>query len=111
MCPVIESKNWHAWIDPKPSGQDSFVLNISGDIDLPTPAYQVTLTAGPMNRKMPPDQRFDLQAKPTGGMAAQVITLVPVRYREATPYSHYGSIMIFCDGQELATIRDVTIME
>lgn len=110
-CPVIESKNWHGWIEPKRAGQESFTLNISGKVDLPTPAYEVSLVAGPMDRKMPPGQRFNLQIEPSSGISTQVITTFSVRYREPTTYPRYSPITIVCGGRELASITDVMVTE
>jgi hypothetical protein len=110
-CPAIESKNWHAWIEPKSLGADSYVLYISGEVVLPTPAYEVRLVAGAMDRKMPPSQRFNLQIQENGGMAAQVISTLQVRYRDKTPYPKLSSVIIVCDGQVVATLPAITIME
>ncbi|WP_428027968.1 hypothetical protein [Altererythrobacter sp.] len=110
-CPVLESRNWHAWIDRMPGPGSKPTLNITGEVDLPTPGYSVSLTAGPADRAMPPGLRFRLEAKSPDGMVPQVVTPTEVRYREVTPYPRIREIIIGCGDTVLATIPDVTITE
>lgn len=110
-CPVIDSGNWHAWIDKMPGPGATPTLNISGEIDLPTPGYEVKLVAGPADRMMPPGQRFDLELTKPDGMVAQVVTPTAVKYREPTPYDRMRLVRISCGGKVLATIPDVMITE
>jgi hypothetical protein len=110
-CPVIDSRNWHAWVDAMPGPGAQRTLNISGEVDLPTPGYTVSLHAGPMDRMMPPGQRFELELAAPDGMVAQVVTTTPVKYREPTPHARYRSVTILCGGKPLATMPDVMIAE
>ncbi|WP_338446028.1 hypothetical protein V5F89_12855 [Pelagerythrobacter marensis] len=110
-CPVSDSRNWHAWVDRMPGPGSKATLNISGEVDLPTPGYSVSLRAGPADRAMPPGQRFALEATPPDGMVAQVVTPTEVRYRAPADYPHYREIIVGCGSTTLVTIPDVMIAE
>lgn len=110
-CPAIDNRNWHAWIDRMPGPGATTTLNISGEVDLPTPGYELRLRAGPADRMMPPGQRFALEWQAPQGIVTQVITATQVTYREPTPYSSLRSVTISCGGKELATIPDVMLTE
>ena len=107
-CPVLASRAWSATLDKMPGpGQSGPILAIAGDVDLPTPGYTITLSAGPADRMMPPSQRFRLTASPPDGIVAQVVTPTPVKYRAKADYPAYRSIVILCGERSLATISDV----
>ncbi len=110
-CPVLDSRNWHAWIDAMPGPDPERTLNISGEVDLPAAGYEASLKAGPSDRAMPPGQRFELELTPPEGMAAQVVTPTPVKYRAKASYPAYRVITITCAGQEIATMPDVMVAE
>ncbi|MEW4448225.1 hypothetical protein [Qipengyuania sp. JC766] len=110
-CPAYDSRNWTAWIDRMPGPGSRPTLNISGEVDMPTPGYTVRLVAGPADRAQPPGLRFRLEATASDGMVTQVITPTEVRYREPTPYSRIREIIITCGDGTLATIPDVMITE
>lgn len=110
-CPVLADRNWHAWIDRMPGPGATPTLNISGEVDLPTPGYAVLLEEGPADRAMPPGLHFTLEARPPGGMTTQVVTKTAVRYREPTPYPRIRQIVIACGDRTLVTIPDVSITE
>ena len=107
-CPVIDSRDWKAWIDAMPMvGADGNRLHIAGEVDLPTPGYSVELIPGPADRAMPPSQRFSLVATPPDGIVLQVVTPTPVKYQGKAMYPAYRSIRISCGGEPLATITEV----
>ncbi len=108
-CPVIESRNWHAWIDRVAENEPR--LNISGEVDLPTPGYQVEVKPGILDRRQPPAQRFSLSFTRPDGIVAQVITPTKVSYTMPTSILEYRSIMIYCGDRLLAEIPDVTPQE
>ena len=83
------------------------MLHISGEVNLPTPGYAVTLEAGPADRAMPPSQRFRLKATPPNGMVTQVVTPTRVTFHEAATYPAYRSIVILCGQRVLASINEV----
>ena len=106
-CPVVGSSNWQAWLEP-PAGASSLrMLHISGEVDLPTPGYSVTLEAGPADRAMPPSQRFRLKATPPNGMVTQVVTPTQVTFHETATSPAYRSIVILCGQRVLSTITEV----
>ena len=80
------------------------MLHISGEVELPTPGYAVTLMPGATDRAMPPNQRFQLKAMPPQGIAAQVITPTHVEYRNVATYLAYRSIVILCGRGGLAKL-------
>ena len=108
-CPVMGSRNWHAWIDRVAENESR--LNISGEVDLPTPGYQVEVKPGILDRRKPPAQRFSLSFTPPDGIVAQVITPTKVSYTMSTSILEYRSVIIYCGDKLLAEIPDVTPQE
>lgn len=106
-CPVVGSSNWQAWLEPSAGPIPLRMLHISGEVNLPTPGYAVTLEAGPADRAMPPSQRFRLKATPPNGMVTQVVTPTRVTFHEAATYPAYRSIVILCGQRVLASINEV----
>ena len=106
-CPVLRGSKWQAWLEPSAGPSPQRMLHISGEVDLPTPGYSVTLEAGPADRAMPPSQRFRLKATPPGGMVTQVVTPTQVTFQEAATYRAYRSIVILCEQRVLATITEL----
>ena len=109
FCPVIGSRNWHAWIDRVAENESR--LNISGEVDLPTPGYQVEVKPGILDRRQPPAQRFSLSFTSPDGIVAQVITPTKVSYTMPTSILEYRSVIIYCGDKLLAEIPDVTPQE
>ena len=109
FCPVMETRNWHAWIDRL--GQKESRLNIRGEVDLPTPGYKVEWQPGILDRRRPPAQRISLSLVPPEGIVAQVITPTKVNFTMPTSILEYRSVMIYCGDKLLAEIPDVTPQE
>ncbi|ELS02472.1 hypothetical protein Xen7305DRAFT_00021860 [Xenococcus sp. PCC 7305] len=109
FCPVLESRNWHAWIDRVAEKEPR--LNISGEVDLPSPGYIVEVQPGILDRRQPPAQRLSLSFTSPEGVVAQVITPTKVSYTMPTPILEYRSVMIYCGDKLLAEIPDVTPQE
>lgn len=105
-CLAIASRSWSAWLDAMPGGGGTR-LNISGEVDLPSPGYKVSWIEGPADRAMPPGQRFMLVLTPPVGMVAQVITPTTVKYEGRATYPAYRSIIIICGDKALTTITDI----
>lgn len=103
-CPVIDSRNWKAWTAPDGTGT---TLHVAGEVDLPTPGYQVTWDLGPTDRMMPPGQRVILKAAPPDGLVAQVVTPTPVSFETPGAYPEYRTVIIVCDGAAIAEIEGV----
>lgn len=105
-----DSRGWKAWVNAMPGpGRNGPTLYITGEVDMPTPGWSLTLVEGPADRMQPPGLRFRLEAERPGGMTTQVITPTQVRYAEPTPYREIREIIITCGGEALATIDDVPV--
>jgi hypothetical protein len=108
-CPVIESRDWAAWVNAMPGPAATKELIVTGQVTLPTPGYTVTLTAGIADRSATPVQQLILTATPPTGMVPQVLTTQPVRYQGAAISMQYRGIRIMCGGTMLTEIADVLI--
>ena len=106
-CPVVGNGHWQAWLESAPVTDPRPMLNITGEVELPTPGYIVALRAGSADRAMPPSQRFEFIATPPGGLAAQVVSRTSVAYRETATYPAYRSIVIVCGKRSLTTIKQI----
>ncbi len=104
-CPAMESRNWHAWIDRVAENEPR--LNISGEVDLPTPGYEVEWKSGILDRRNPPAQRISISFIPPQGIVAQVITPTKVSFTMPSPILKYRSVAIYCGDKLLADIPDV----
>lgn len=105
-CPVIDSMDWQAWVNKMP-GPDGPTLHVTGQITLPTPGYEVTLTLGPLDRMAIPTQRIVLEANPPEGMAAQVLDVVDVTFTHPAQARRYGAVVIVCEDTLLAEISPI----
>ncbi len=108
-CPVIESRDWAAWVNAMPGPGATKELIATGQIVLPTPGYTVTLTAGMADRSATPVQQLILSATPPSGMVPQVLTTLPVRYQGPAISMNYKAVRIMCGGQMLSEITDVIV--
>lgn len=114
-CPVIESRDWRAWIDAMPrvvqDGQSRVAaaptLHVTGVVDLPTPGYEATWRVGAADRMMPPGQHLHLSLTSPSGMVTQVVTPTQVRYRGEASYPNYRVIIVHCGDDVLAEIGDI----
>ena len=105
-CPVIESRDWIARVSAGTAGSGARLL-VTGELDLPTPGYTVTLKEGPADRRMPPAQHLLLELTPPDGMVSQVVTTVAVRYEGVAAYAEYRAILVQCHNRVLATITEI----
>ena len=88
-CPVIESRDWAAWIDAQPGPGAERRLIVTGEVDLPTPGYGVEWRVGPADRRLPPAQYLDLVLTPPSGVVIQVVAPTPVRFETPAVYPQY----------------------
>ncbi len=109
ICAVIDSRNWQAWVDAMPGPNATPTLHVTGEVDLPTPGYQITWRLGALDRMQPPGQRLIMETTPADGMVAQVITTVGVSYAGESAITDYREAIVVCGDEVLATIRDVTV--
>lgn len=103
-CPVIDSRNWSAHINAMPGPGAQRTLIVSGQIDLPTPGYTITLAAGAADRSAIPVQQIVLTATPPTGMVTQVITSADVRYEGPAIAQQYRAVRVICGGRQLAEL-------
>ncbi len=109
-CPVIDSREWAAWVDAEP-GPGAPTLHIRGTADLPTPGYDYAWRVGIADRAMPPGQHMHLDFTAPDGMVAQVVTPVEVAYEGEATYKEYRMIRVKCGDETLAEIADVPVAQ
>lgn len=99
-CGVLAQRNWDAEL----TSGSSPALTVSGEIDLGTPGYGVSLARDAAEAPGATTALLTLVLRSPSGMQPQVFTSHPVRYfgpaREA-----YASVQIDCDGATLTTIN------
>ncbi len=110
-CPVLESRNWHAWIDKVLVRERKGRLNITGQIDLPSPGYAISWKLGPLDRAKPPGQRLSLDIKPPDGMVIQVLTPTQIHIQTEAQVLEFREVAIYCEGTLLASLPGVTPTE
>lgn len=98
-CGVLAQRNWDAEL----STSSSPSLTVSGDIDLGTPGYGVSLTRDAAEATGATTALLTLALRPPGGIQAQVVTAHPVRYF-GPARGPYTAVQISCDGAPLTTI-------
>ncbi len=105
-CPVIDSRDWTAWVDAQP-GPDAPTLHIRGTVDLPTPGYDYAWRLGVADRALPPGQHMHLDFTAPDGIVTQVVTTMDVAYQDKAAFDAYRMILVRCGGEVLAEISDV----
>jgi len=112
-CPVVESRDWSAFVNAMPGPGARPQLIVTGAVTLPTAGYSVDLLPGPTDRSARPVQTVELVAIPPDGPAATVLSEVDVRLTipalSAQPGapSPYLGVRVLCEGEELAFIAPV----
>lgn len=108
-CPVIESRDWAAWVNAMPGPAVSKQLIVTGQVTMPTPGYALALTAGMADRSATPTQQLILTATPPAGPMPQVLHTQPVRYQGPAISMNYRAVRIMCGGSMLTEIDDVPV--
>lgn len=98
-CGVIAQRNWEGQLG---SGGTP-TLTVSGEIDLGTPGYGVSLIRDAAEASGATTALLTLALRPPSGMQAQVVTATPVRYF-GPARGAYTAVQITCDGAPLTTI-------
>lgn len=106
-CPILESRNWVAWIDAVPGVDAERTLHITGEVDLPTPGYVADWRIGPADRRAVPSQVMELRFTPPSGVALQVVSTQEVAFQGPAVYPRYASIKIRCGDGMIAEITDI----
>jgi hypothetical protein len=99
-CGIAGQRNWTA---ARARSGDRQTLTISGEIDLPTPGYGVSLERDPANTSTTTEPRLNLRVIPPSGVQTQVITPHPVYYF-APATGDYAIVHVMCDGQFVTEI-------
>lgn len=105
-CPVLGSRNWQAVL-AKSSNGGPLSLSVTGEVDLPTPGYAISLRQGITDRAMPPSQQIITEFTPPQGMVTQVVTTEQLRFTLPNALPGYRSIVVRCGDSALATITDI----
>lgn len=103
-CAVLAHRNWSARLAGPAGGAST--LTISGQIDLPTPGYAVSLQRDGAENSTAVEPHLTLALTPPTATVAQVVTPTPAYYF-APATAQYTRVHIMCGGSELTTI-DVT---
>lgn len=106
-CHLYGSRNWKAWTIVAPGNNPGFQLNVSGQVDTPSPGYVISWTVGALDRRQPPSLRIRLLTRPPDGAALTVINPTDISMRLATSAQKYRAILVFCDDKLLAKIPHV----
>ena len=104
-CPVIASRNWQAEINNNGANEPSLI--ITGEIDLPTPGYQVAWQPEISDRQEASIPRIRISLIPPEGIVTQVITPTAVSFTMPSALPEYSSVMVYCGDQLLAEISNV----
>ena len=97
-CGIIAQRDWEAQGSGTPG-----TLTVSGEIDLGTPGFSVSLARDDNEAADATTATLSLQLSPPAGVTTQVVTATPVRYFGPAA-SVYESVRIVCEGAELTTI-------
>lgn len=91
--PAITTKDWAAWVNKMPPGPAAF--HVTGTVNLPSAGYDAKLVYASPQGINPKQLILDLVVTPKkGGVYAQAVTAVTVRY-DKSPYDGlYQSVMI-----------------
>jgi len=80
--------NWKAWHDRMPGPGRTATLHVTGECSFPTAGYAVELKRHAPQGINPAYLLLDKTVREPSGPAAQVITVVPVKYAEATDFKY-----------------------
>lgn len=106
-CPVLDSRDWSAWVDAEPGTAPT--LHIRGEADMPTPGYAYVWRVGAADRMMPPGQHIHIDFAAPEGVVAQVVTPTQIVYEGEATYPQYRQIIVHCGDQALATITEIPV--
>lgn len=98
-CGIIAQRDWHAQASGSPGS-----LVVSGEIDLATPGFGVSLARDNAEAPGAQSTTLTLQLRSPAGGVAQVVTPHPVRYF-GPARGPYETVHIVCDGAELTRIE------
>jgi hypothetical protein len=95
---------------PMAGSEPMRMLAVTGEVDLPTPGYTVTLDLGPADRSAVPTQQLIVNATAPTGIVPQVVTPYPVNYSGQAIAEQYTAVRIMCGTQQLTELQ-VTVAQ
>ncbi len=110
-CPASGTRHWHAWLDQisqaKKTPRISARLNITGQIDMPTPGYRMSWDFAALDPLFPAIQKIDLHFHPPAGMLIQAVT--PTNYTLQIPVNQhsYQEIRVQCGKRVLTNLLNI----
>jgi hypothetical protein len=106
-CPFRDggAREWEAWLNAMP-GSDPKTLIVVGEVETQR-GYAGRLELTYMDKMMPPNQHADLTLVESPGAPGG---WQGIRAEERTDQQKYGSVIIHCHGEVLATISPVPIV-
>ena len=102
--PILASRGWTASVVE--SGEESR-LTVSGEIDLPSPGWEVDWKAGALDRANPPGLRIELILTPPSEPVIQSLTPTAVAIEMISVAPRYREIILHVGGAPLEAIRMV----
>ncbi len=99
-CPALSSRNWQAWIDEGSVNEPR--LNISGEVDLPTPNYTVKWKLENGDRFSSLARNISIAFIPLEGIVIQVVTPTEVSFSMPLSTPDLKTVRIYC-GDKLFT--------
>lgn len=105
VCP--ETRGWVAWVNAMPGPGMVPTLIVEGEVNVPA-GQAAALDTGPLDRMMPPAQRFALRIAPADTGADTSGGWRKVRAELAPAQPEYRAVLIGCHDQTLAEITSVT---
>jgi hypothetical protein len=104
QCLIYQSRNWLASLKPS-SANSAYLLSVTGEVDLPSPAYKVSWSREIMDRANPPSLRIQLSThQAEEGAAIQMISPTKVNHNIPTDIAIISSVIVGCGKEVLATI-------
>lgn len=107
-CIPLNASQWSAWIDTMPGTQGP-TLHVKGVGIVYRPDWQVTLTAGALDKNQPPTQHVQITTISSGSWQPKDPPIeVPVDLAMPAPKAKLGAVAVDCrTGLELVRITDI----
>jgi hypothetical protein len=106
-CAALASRKWDATLTRASGATPKYILNVVGEVDLPTPGYTPVWKMGVSDRANPPGLQLLLSFDPPKEVDTQVVTINPVRFSMEVSSSRLRYIMVKCGDATLARIPDI----
>jgi hypothetical protein len=106
-CAAMASRKWNATLSRVNGASPKYLLNVVGEVDLPTPGYTPIWKMGISDRGNPPGLQLSLTFDPPKEVDAQVVTINTVRYSTEVSWSRLRYINVVCGDATLSRIPDI----